>query len=679
MAPVWGNGSGMCLGCVWDCKENRHWGIVFLNIVLKLCRISLQEIPTKLLYIDISILQSGYRSCMLNRKASFHRNNVRRGVSQMKIFIINLLTVTLALMNVNSSFGTTWNNPTTGSWGANSNWFAGVVPTATDDVQVFGFDDEIFTIRIKHANANKVRIVGDTDSTITIDALSGGYDNFHSLSLGDYSATREDGTVFYNNRASLSIDADLTVGGSQLNKKVVFNQYGADSLNPGVWVPKAYLKAKNIIVGRDGSGEFNQYSGPVYGTTDTHFETPVKLLLVESITLGHHQFSSGKYTLHDGSLSSYWIKVGDEGQGQMFQSGGAVYSGHIQIGGDINAQGTTAESFYKMDGGTISGNSIRVGGSSTAGSFYQNGGEITLADLDGDGSQYSDGSLLVWGGIAGNGSKYSLTGIDTRLTADNIYLSSHDGTATFMQDGGIVAVKFLYIGESNGSALGRYELKEGKLAADYLTVYENSSFFQTEGELAVDRGIYNLGFMTNNTVINDAGYFTNKGEIKGHGTYRAERLNNYGFLSPGDEINRTGQMTIDANVNLYEQTAHVDDSHLLFELGGYEQGTEYDFLNITGLTRLGGILEIDFIFDFDPISGSSFHLLHSGQGFIFGTSFSELLLPTFIDGRYLELSYGSNDIFLNILGEQNPVPEPSTILLLGSGLAGLAFYRRKRK
>ena len=40
---------------------------------------------------------------------------------------------------------------------------------------------------------------------------------------------------------------------------------------------------------------------------------------------------------------------------------------------------------------------------------------------------------------------------------------------------------------------------------------------------------------------------------------------------------------------------------------------------------------------------------------------------------------GATFFDLKLSGETAPVPEPATFILLGSGLAGLAFYRRKRK
>ena len=61
-------------------------------------------------------------------------------------------------------------------------------------------------------------------------------------------------------------------------------------------------------------------------------------------------------------------------------------------------------------------------------------------------------------------------------------------------------------------------------------------------------------------------------------------------------------------------------------------------------------------------------------------------LDDIINGQFVKIQLGDTN-YLHLAevqvweddGNQTPVPEPATFILLGSGLAGLAFYRRKRK
>ena len=113
----------------------------------------------------------------------------------------------------------------------------------------------------------------------------------------------------------------------------------------------------------------------------------------------------------------------------------------------------------------------------------------------------------------------------------------------------------------------------------------------------------------------------------------------------------TGFNYIDAN------TTYGKYASSSFRLSGSDGST----LGATSVSLLSVSGPIMFFEDAFPLSAGSYLFDGSGRGISLGDAWYADYRLTF------DVSTSS------------PVPEPATFLLLGSGLAGLVFYRRKRK
>lgn len=145
-------------------------------------------------------------------------------------------------------------------------------------------------------------------------------------------------------------------------------------------------------------------------------------------------------------------------------------------------------------------------------------------------------------------------------------------------------------------------------------------------------------------------------------------------LSPGDAL---GRLNVQGNLAL------LDTSKLLFDLGGTNQGVDYDFLSVSGTVTLGGLLSINLVNDFrnSASPATTFTVLTAGA--LTGTFTNAVNGARFWatdEQSSFIVNYTPTGVTLTNF-QVIPIPEPSTwaLMIAGLGVIAVSAWRRARR
>jgi hypothetical protein len=403
-----------------------------------------------------------------------------------------------------------------------------------------------------------------------------------------------------------------------------------------------------------GGGTLYINSSTVNNAGGTIYAGPSSLATIYGATINGGNLSSASgaviQALFNDTLNGVTITSGTT----YFLNNNSTYlTGDLTNKGTVDVGNSSASSNLNIQGTAGNNGTINLSGGGTinlnnAGSLLEgvNGNE-TLVNHDnliqGQGSIQFLGSFQNQGTVNSNVSGGTLL-IQDAPTTNNGTFQVGSGS-TLVVNGAFTTAGTVNIGELHSPSASLFQMAGA------------NNFIQTNGTTTLWAAASTLGVASGQAVNIEGGLLQGFGTIEGN-------LINGGAVHPGDG---PGMLTVNGN---YTQNA---GGVLDIDIGGSSPGTDFSVLSVNGLATLntGGLLDVSLLNGFTPTSNETFVILTSGGlSGMFTDNTIELGNVTFT------VEYGPtgylNDVVLS--AQVSSVPEPSSLVLLGIGIACFGAY-----